>query len=352
MIVQILEENSLDMKERGFFDECIRLDELTQLGDPLVVLDEKIDWEKFRPILRKIRPEKNPDNIKNAGRKPLDEVMMFKVILIQHLYNLSDDQTEFQLKDRRSFERFVSGGHTLFEMPDAKTIWHYKEQFKNHNVAKKAFDAFNRFLNQANILAKSGKIVDASFVDVPKQRNTRDENQGIKEKSEVPKDWSENKKRQKDVDARWVTKNKEKHFGYKNHVLADKKSKLIVSYEVGPASEHDSQKFGQITKKVKRHETLWADSAYKSKAIDKKLQKKSIKNKINEKGVRGRPLSKRQKISNRAKSKVRARVEHIFGAISWMGGNFMRCIGLERADEYIGMVNLVYNMRRYCFLSR
>ena len=103
------------MKQRGLFDEIERLEELTKLGDPLNILAEKIKWESFRPILKQIRIE-NPENIKNAGRKPFDEVMMFRVIILQSLYGLSDDQMEFQLKDRRSFERFVSAGDMQCQM--------------------------------------------------------------------------------------------------------------------------------------------------------------------------------------------------------------------------------------------
>ena len=179
------------MKQRGLFDEIERLAELTKLGDPLIILNEKIPWESFRPILKQIRIE-NPDNIKNAGRKPFDEVMMFRVIILQSLYGLSDDQMEYQLKDRRSFERFVSGSETLYQMPDAKTIWLYKERFKEHGIARKAFKKFNHQLEKANLIAHSGQIVDASFVEVPRQRNSRDDNKHIKEEGTHPQDWSKN----------------------------------------------------------------------------------------------------------------------------------------------------------------
>src|SRR4030042_169990 len=126
------------MRQRGFFDEIDRLVELTKLGDPLLVLGKRIPWESFREILQVIRPASNPDNEKNAGRKPFDEIMMFKIMILQRFYSLSDDQMEFQLKDRRSFERFVSGD-TLNHMPDAKTIWLYREKFKECGISKKIF---------------------------------------------------------------------------------------------------------------------------------------------------------------------------------------------------------------------
>lgn len=326
------------MKQRGLFDGIERLEELTKLGDPLLVLNEKIKWESFRPILKEIRID-NPDNIRNAGRKPFDEVMMFRVIILQSLYGLSDDQMEFQLKDRRSFERFVSGREAIYQMPDAKTIWLYKERFREHGIARKAFKKFNQQLDKANLMARSGKIVDASFVEVPRQRNNRDENKYIKKEGRHPEEWSENKKRQKDVDARWTEKNKQKYFGYKNHIAEDRKRKFIINYEVTSAEVHDSRPFFDVLGKPRRdNEPVWGDSAYRSDDYERILAKKGFISKIHEKGYRGRPLTKRQKARNTIKSRTRARIEHIFGSIHWFRGNYLRCIGLARVTEAIGMI--------------
>lgn len=336
------------MKQRGLFDELERLDELTKLGDPLIILGEKIKWETFRPILKQIRFE-NPENIKNAGRKPFDEVMMFRVIILQSLYNLSDDQMEYQLKDRRSFERFVSGGDELYQMPDAKTIWLYRERFKEHGIARKVFKKFNHQLDKANLMAKSGQIIDASFVEVPRQRNSRNDNKHIKENGTHPEGWSDNKKRQKDVDARWTEKNDQKYFGYKNHIAADRKRKFIINYEVTSAEVHDSQPMFNILGKARSNkEPVWGDSAYRSGDNEKKLLKRGFFSNIHEKGYRNKPLTDRQIARNTKKSKTRARVEHIFGRIHWFKGNYLRCIGLARVAEAIGMINVVYNMTRYC----
>jgi transposase, IS5 family len=339
------------MKQRGLFDEINRLEELTKLGDPLVILAEKIKWETFRPILKQIRVE-NPDNIKNAGRKPFDEVMMFRVIILQSLYGLSDDQMEFQLKDRRSFERFVSGEEAIYQMPDAKTIWLYKERFKEHGIARKVFRKFNHQLDKANLMAKSGQIIDASFVEVPRQRNSRDDNKHIKEEGTHPEQWRENKKRQKDVDARWTEKNKQNHFGYKNHVSVDKKRKFIIDYGVTSAEVHDSQPMFDILGKARRDgEPVWGDSAYRSEEIERKLLKRGFVSRIHEKGYRNKPLTEKQKARNTIKSKTRARVEHVFARIHWYKGSFLRCIGIERIAETVGMINVAYNMNRYCLYA-
>jgi len=340
------------MKQHGLFEEINRLQELTKLGDPLMVLADKIKWESFRSMLEKIRFE-NPDNIKNAGRKPFDVVMMFKVVILQRLYNLSDDQTEFQLKDRRSFERFVSSGEIHCQIPDAKTIWLYKERFKENGIARKVFRKFHHQLEKANLIAKSGQIIDASFVEVPRQRNTRDENEHIKEEGSHPEEWDENKKRQKDVDARWTEKNKQKHYGYKNHIAADKKRKIILNYEVTSAEVHDSRPMFDIVGKARKDgEPLWGDSAYRSADNEKEIKSRGFKSKIHEKGYRNKPLTEKQIERNTIKSRTRARVEHIFASIQWAKGQFLRCIGSERVNESIGMINLIYNMRRFCFLVK
>jgi len=154
---------------------------------------------------------------------------------------------------------------------------------------------------------------------------------------------------QKDVNARWTKKNDEKHFGYKNHVKADKDSKLIVKYEVTSAEVHDSQMLEKLVDK-KKDKTLYADSAYKGEKIESCLGT-TIENQICEKGYKNKPLTEEQKMLNKKKSSVRVRVEHVFGFMTnSMKGMSIRCIGIERAKFAIGMMNLVYNMSRYRYL--
>lgn len=202
------------------------------------------------------------------------------------------------------------------------------------------------------LIIREGSIVDASFVDVPKQRNSWEDNETIK-KSDVPEEWKKDDKAnmvaQKDVDARWTRKNDETHYGYKNHVKADKDSKLIVAYEVTSAEVHDSQMLGKLVEK-KKYKVLCVDSAYKGEEIEF-CRGKKIKNQICEKGYRNKPLPEEQKAMNRKKSSVRIRVEHIFGFMTnSMKGMSIRCFGIERARFAIGLMNLMYNMGHYSFL--
>jgi len=337
------------MKQKGFFDEDDRLKELSELGDPLERLNTVIDWGMFRPILTKVLKK---EALGPGGRPPYDYVMMFKILVLQRLYNLSDAQTEYQIKDRLSFMRFL-GLALCSDVPDDKTIWFFREQLVKADIIDTLFFRFLTMLERKHIITREGSIVDATFVDAPKQRNSKDENDHIKE-GKIPRKWEEpgqeHKKAQKDVDARWTVKNDETHYGYKDHIKADAKSKIITDFTVTPANVHDSQELKNLIDK-KKDKVLYADSAYKGAEIEKGLGR-NIENQICEKGYRNNPLTKRQMRSNRKKSKVRSRIEHIFGYMTnSMGGITIRTIGLARARFVIGLMNLAYNIGRYRFLA-
>jgi IS5 family transposase len=336
------------MKQRGLFDEDERLQKISALGDPLEKLDKVINWNIFRPTLTTaLRKEaKGP-----GGRPPYDYVMMFKILILQRLYNISDAQTEFQIQDRLSFMRFL--GLTLKDaIPDEKTIWYFREQLVKEKVSEKLFKKFLNELEKHNLISRQGTIIDATFVDVPKQRNTKEDNDIIKN-DKVPEDWDkpENKsmKSQKDLDARWAKKLDETHYGYKAHVKADSTSKMILKYTVTPASVHDSRELENLVDS--KDVTVYADSAYVGEPIEKCLQKKKIENNICDRAFRNTPMTRQQEKDNKKKSKTRSRIEHIFGFMTnSMNGIRIRSIGFARAEFNIGLMNLTYNMSRYRFL--
>ena len=335
------------MKQKGFFDEDDCLKKLSELGDPLEKLNEFINWEDFRGILVKgLKKEAQGP----GGRPPFDYVMMFKILILQKLNNIADDKTEFLINDRLSFRRFLN--MQLHDtVPDAKTIWHFREELKTADIMEKLFQLFTAKLEKEKIITYSGSIIDATFVEAPKQRNTRDENKDIVE-GKVPKKWLQkkngNKIVQKDMDARWMTKNKVRHYGYKDHIKIDKKSKIITKYRVTSASVHDSQELKNLID-VKKDKRIYADSANSGKEIQKCIPK-HIKNRIHEKGYRNSPLTKTQERNNTAKSRIRARVEHVFATMQQFGGKTIRTIGMARAKLQIGLLNLSYNLKRYVYL--
>nr|WP_249417285.1 transposase [Treponema phagedenis] len=144
------------MKQKGLFDEEDRLRVLSKLGDSLEKLNEKINWEIFKPLLKKALT-KEPKGL--GGRPAYDYVMMFKIIILQKLYNISDDQTEYQINDRLSFMRFL-GLELKDKVPDAKTIWLFKEKLIEARVSKKLFEKFGKELAKNNLIGKEGTIID------------------------------------------------------------------------------------------------------------------------------------------------------------------------------------------------
>ena len=334
----------------GLFDYEFQLDKIKKHQPPLQKLDQIIDWELFRKPLEDTFVNENRKS--NAGRKPYDKLLLFKILILQRYYNLSDEQTEFQIKDRLSFLDFL-GLQIGDNVPDEKTIWLFKEQLKEKDLSKKLFDIFTDKLTLNGVVAKEGTLVDASFVRVPKQRNKKTHNTDIK-KGSIPLEFGENKNKlaQKDCDARWTTKYKTNEFGYKDHISVDQKTKVITNYTVTPSSTHDSQAIKDLIDE--NDNTLYADSAYKSKEIEEYLQENKVKSKVIQRAYKNKPLSNQQHKENYKHSKTRVRVEHIFGTLktSMNSALSLKSIGLERIKSLTGLVNLTYNLIRYEQLVR
>lgn len=336
------------MGQRSFFDLENRLQSVSQMGDPLERLAAAIPWECFRPLLVQVHEKERKSN---AGRKPLDVVVMFKVLILQTLYNLADAQVEYQIRDRLSFARFLGLG-IEDEVPDATTVWRFRERLKELDLMGVLFDRFGDYLAAEGYQAKQGQIVDASLVPVPIQRNSREENRRIKA-GEVPEDWSPAKRAQKDVEARWTKKRGKSTFGYKNHIDVDAAHLSVRTFEVTPAQVHDSQVFDDLIDPDNEDPEVWADSAYRSEETEAVLEDGGYASHICEKGQAGKPLSAEQQATNRQRSKIRARVEHVFGFLqNSLGGKLIRTIGLARARVKIGLRNLTYNLMRYLQITK
>ena len=335
------------MHQLGFLDFNIRLQRIDNAGDPLNKLNTAIDWEQFRPILEQARKKTRKSA---AGAKGYDVVLLFKALILQSLYNLSDQALEFQILDRYSFSRFL-GLHAASKVPDATTIWLFRDDLTKAQVAVELFERFDQFLNEAGFRAQKGQIIDASIVRAPIQRNSREENRQIKA-GEQPEGWSEAKKRQKDVDARWTKKNSKSFFGYKNHISVDVKHKLIRKFYVTSAEVHDSQVMEELLDNNNSSRALWADSAYRSEDRLLWLREHGYREHIQRKGTRNHPLSSWERQGNRTRSRIRSRVEHVFGVMTQRAGHLLlRGVGLARAGTRIALRNLAYNLDRYGTLT-
>src|SRR4249919_310888 len=301
---------------------------LSAKGDPLEAIDRLVPWESFRTDIEAVVLTPDDARKSSAGRKPLDALLMFRMLVLQSLYNLSDEQVEYQVRDRLSFTRFLKLGIEN-HIPDGTTLWLFREKLAEAGLIEKLFDRFDQHLGARGYIARGGQIVDATIVAVPRQRNTREENEAIK-RGRPPKDWEAKpaKNRQKDKDARWTKKHGKSFYGYKNHVNADAKHKLIRRYDVTDASVHDSQKFDGLLNQANTSSDVYADSAYRSAETEAKLSLRGLRSRIHHRANRNHPLSQAQENANRQKSRVRARIEHVFGAQqNSPGGRIARTIG-------------------------
>lgn len=331
---------------RGLFDEQETYEKLSSIGNPLEKIIKVVNFEMFRDVLETKLLNHNKKN--NAGAKPYDVVMMFKIMILQRYYGLGDTQIEYQILDRLSFKKFL-GLESGDKIPDEKTVWAFREKLTNEGLVEEIFLQFSKHLESKGFIMNEGKMVDASFTIAPRQRNTRDENKKIKE-GNGDELWNDkpNKKKHKDIDARWTKKNGETFFGYKNHAKVDTKSKFVNKYKVTDASVHDSQPLDDLLTEDDSGQDFFGDSAYTGKEQEKVISKYEMNNQVHEKGYRNKPLTDEQKASNKEKSKTRARVEHVFGFMEQsMNGLIVRSVGIKRATAVIGLINLTYNLFRY-----
>ena len=330
--------------KQTLFDAENSARKLSEIGNPLEKLNSVIDFEMFRSRLEASMV--NHSTKSKAGAKQYDVVMMFKVMVLRQYYNLSYEQTEYQIVDRSSFKQFL-GLASGDKVPDANTIRNFFEGMKEKGLGERLFQDFVDDLLEKGFIFNEGQIVDASFVLAPHQHNTREENKKIKA-GEGGELWNDrpNKKRQKDIDARWTQKGREDFFGYKVSAKVDGKSKFLKKIVMTAASPHDSRMFPDLMDESDRGQAAFGDGAYVGQ--EETLQKYGLKDEICEKGYRGKPLTDGQREVNRKKSSIRSRVEHVFGFMEGaMHGLTVRTIGIARAATSIFLKCLTYNMFRY-----
>jgi IS5 family transposase len=356
------------MGQMNLLGPQIQFERLEKMGDPLLEINKIIDWEIFRePLESAIR---KPDYSK-GGRPPWDVILMFKITMLISWYNLSYSQAQYQINNRLDFMRFI-GVEVGARLPDENTIWDFKEAMKAAGLERTLFEQFNSSLANHGIQVSNGTLVDASFVEVPRRRVISEseikeprkllENESIQVTLEerdsetlvtAKDDKTEHILRQTDFEARFTKKNGQTFFGYKDHAAVDKETKMILDYDVTSAEVHDSRAFLDFINADTSG--VWADSAYLSGEIVAALRTINPKISINicNRAYRNRPLTAEQKEENRLISKIRARVEHVFGFMTRsMCGMVLNCIGIARAMRDIGLKNLGYNIRRLVTLKR
>src|SRR5919202_4594627 len=350
----------------GFFDMDERLKRLSDLGDQLKAFAAAVDFELFRPALDTAL---SWGEGRRGGPPPLDPVMMFKILVIQAQNNLSDERAEYLINDRLSFMRFL--GLSLGErVPDATTIWLFRERLVRAGAMDRLFERFDRAVREAGYIAMSGQIVDATLVAVPRQRNTTEEKAEIKA-GRIPAAWQAKpaKLRHKDRDARWTVRFTKARpdaagvlprtdlaipvFGYQSHVSIDRGFGFIRRWAATDAAAYEGRLLREgLLDKTNTAGSVWADTAYRSKTNETFMADNGFTSRVHRKKPPGRPMPVRTARANGRKSKVRAGIEHVFAEQKRRMGLFIRTVGLARARVKIGLANLTDNLKRLVFWER
>jgi IS5 family transposase len=338
------------MSQSGFFDVDERLAALSAAGDPLVRLSKVVNFELFGAVLDKAL---NRSDRSQGGRPPYDAVLVFKGLVLQSLYSRADDAVEFQVRDRLSFMRFRGLG-LGDKVPDAKTVWLFREQLVQAKVMEPLFTRFDEALHAAGYLAMGGQVIDATVVAAPRQKLSDDEKA---------------KRRQKDTDARWAIKRgrcKRSEasemeasemkapgaeiavpiFDYKNHAGVDRCFGFIRRWCTTSAAAHDSRPFEGLLDPNNTGAKVWAGTAYRSKRNEAAMRKRRL---ISQ--APGQAFSAASRPCQRGAIAGGSAVEQVFAEQKHRMKLFVRMISTARATVKIGMANLDYNFQRLAWLE-
>ncbi|MCU4162122.1 IS5 family transposase [Acidiphilium sp. AL] len=370
------------MRKAGLFGLSDHLNRLSAYGDPLEELGRIIDFESFRPTL--VAALAYGDGMR-GGRPPYDPVAMLKVLILAAQNNVSDARMEYLIRDRLSWLRFL-GFDLGVPTPDANMIRLFREKLTEAGALDTLFADFDKQLKERGYLAMGGQIVDATLVAASKQRNTQAEKDAIKAGKKAGEIWPDEPARaaQKDTDARWTLKFAKakptadgkpgidiaiSSFGYKSSISICRAFGFIRKSKVTDAARFDGRMLRDVVTNDNTASDVWAkgtkvplasasgmfpegDTAYRSQANEQWLKRQGRVSRIHRKKPRGKPMPERIAKANAIKSKIRARVEHVFAQQKDKMGLFIRTIGIKRAAAKITLVNLAYNMNRLIFHER
>jgi len=282
---------------------------------------QTFEWAAFASLLANIHSE-------TKGAPGYPPLMMFKIMLLQQWYNLSDPAAEEAVRDRLSFRRFC-GVPLDQETPDHSSIWRFRQTIDKLGLAEKLLAEVNRQLDALGLIIKRGTLVDATIIAANVKRPPYEEGQV----------------NPRDPDASFTKKNDKTYFGYKAHIAVDEESDLIRAAEMTSADLHDSQRGEAMIQGDEA--AYYADKAYDSKALREKLAALGIDDKIAYKAKRNKPLVAWQKWFNTTASSVRCGVERANATMkNWYGMTRVRYLGLARNNCHLQFVACAMNMKR------
>jgi len=334
---------------KGFGDMAI-----TNKGNNefLKKVKELIDWEKINKILQsKLNRNKNA-----AGNPPYSELLLFKILLLETWFNLSDEKVEEAINDRISFIKFLELS-VESETPDHSTINRFRNSLTKLDIDKELFLEINRQLEIKGILVKSGIIVDATIISSSRRPKkiieTVEEDRKEKETDEAEKNKESHKVvYSKDVDAGWIKKGNKYYYGHKVH-NAVTPSGFIVGGILTSANKSDINNFENVMNEIgilEENIPILADKGYASTSNRDYLSKKKLKDKIMHKAVKGKALTEEQKEENRNISKYRYVIEQTFGLLKLhFGFDRMRYIGNRKSSLEYRIKAMAFNLKKACY---
>lgn len=344
----------MGFRKRNFTFADVEVEETRKSEKTLLDKIEKlVNWREIDRFLKK----RYTVGKKRKGEQAYSPLTMFKVLIIQNLYNLSDPGTEENLRDRISFLRFC-GFSLSEETPDHSTICRFRKRLLEIGILEELFEMINAQLEQKGFLVRTGTIIDASLVKSSRRPKKQIESSAVREdREEKREDTSTDESKptseemisySDDKDARWVAKGKELVYGYKMNVASDGEGKFIVAAVATPANVHDIQSFRVLVEKARVEEGgfVLADKGYASKENDILLRQKGYKNGIMKKAKRNHPLSEKEKKMNKAISAVRYCIEQIFGHLKrHLGFSRLRYVGGAKAQMELHLKAIAYNLK-------
>ena len=338
-------------KKDGWADyevSCRKQKKLTFLDKALIL----IDWSRIERIIRK----KYKKFFNAVGSPAYPSLVMFKILLLQNWYDLSDPKTEEALMDRISFVQFI-GLSLASDVPDHSTICRFRNEMLELGLYDKLFHEINRQLEEKGILIRKGAIVDATVVEsarrprrvvesesVPEDRNEDDDPDGG-----TPTEVSYSD----DLDAKWLKKNNQYHYGYKAHLSVDTEHGFVLGGHVTGANVSDMHQLEKAVDASGLSEgaEIMADKGYACKENREKLEVRKLNDKIMKKAARNRPLTEDEKSWNRLISKTRYKVEQTIGLLkSHLGFTRMRYLGTNKGQMEFYLKSMALNLKKACLL--
>lgn len=312
------------MQQKSLTDGFEKYRKKTRKEQFLEEMETIIPWKGLVEAIEPFYPKPQ-----GAGRRPVGIERMLRIYFLQHWFNLSDPAAEEALYDSRAMRRFAAIDLGNEPVPDETTICKFRHLMERHNLGDQLFHLVNQYLQENGMKVNRGTIVDATIINAPSS--------------------TKNKKKQRDPEMHQTRKGNQWYFGMKAHIGVDSRSKLIHSVVATAANVHDSQLLGDLLHGEET--TVWGDSAYAGQGDVIAEHAPGARDFTQKKGSRHRPLSDRERARNRHKSKVRAKVEHVFGVMKGrFGFTKVRYRGLAKNAHHLfvscALVNLVMASKR------